>query len=195
VNSETVGHQVNSDVIRLSDGTYLIVWQSLKLDENDPHNNIYGQLYDTSFKPVGGEFRINSTDNPVPGGTFRYAEPRAVALSGGGFAVVWEDNTGLAYRAFDADGTPQGSDIDLAGVDEFFGSPDWQIDVASTLDDGFVVTFLRPVPGDFGSAGEAVFAMFVLGAADGVEVQVSSGFAAARASQIVRLDRLARRRN
>ena len=183
VNTTATENQFNSDVIRLSDGRWLMVWQT---NDAHPTGDLYGRIYDNDWSNPTAEFRINADHDET---VFQFAEPRAVALADGEFAVVWHDNSGLAYRAFEPDGTPKTeADIDLGGVQGMPEGPDWQLGVAATGDGGFVVTFLRPVLEDgLFPLGDKVYARFVGGTLNGHEVEVSSSFAAARATQVIKV--------
>jgi Ca2+-binding RTX toxin-like protein len=178
VNTGVADSQYNSDVTRLGDGTYIVVWQT----EDFGPTSLHGQRYAADWTELGDEFAIAAHEP----GAHTLVEPRAVALAGGGFAVVWHDSTGLSYRTFETDGDPVSGNLTISGLDDFFGTPDWQIDVAPTSD-GFVVSASRAAFPDFFPEGDQVYAIFVEGTMDGTEVLISEGYAAPRASQIVQL--------
>jgi hypothetical protein len=87
VNSTTNSQQANAAMAMDADGDHVIVWQSLYQDGTGPLAGlygVYGQRFDNTGAPVGGEFLINtatSNDQMNP----------AVAMdTDGDFVVVWQ---------------------------------------------------------------------------------------------------------
>ena len=114
-NSFTTGEQTDPDVATLFDpGTglpngYVITWTSANQDATgDGQNGVFGQIYDASGAPVGGEFQINTT-------TLNAQQNSAVTgLSTGGFAVAWFDNASgseTSLQVFDQNGAKVGSEL------------------------------------------------------------------------------------
>jgi len=83
VNTTLAGAQQNPRVAMNSRGEFVIVWDS-KIDPNVNERDIFGQRYDSSCRPIGDEFQVNTyavDDQKYP----------AVAISGkGGFVTVWQ---------------------------------------------------------------------------------------------------------
>ena len=59
VNTETTDVQDQSEVVVLSDGGFMVAWES-DGDQDGSGNGVYGQRFDSSANAVGGEFQINS---------------------------------------------------------------------------------------------------------------------------------------
>ncbi len=100
VNSTTRGSQRNPAVALQADGSAMVVWQSLGQDGSGW--GVYGQRYDASGNPVGGEVLINHTTL----GTQANADVAAVSDGeSDGYVVVWQgrgagDHFGIFSNAF-----------------------------------------------------------------------------------------------
>ncbi|MFC5768639.1 PKD domain-containing protein, partial [Thauera sinica] len=110
INTYTVGNQVEPEIVVLADGGYVVMWQSSGQDGSG--GGIYGQRFTSNGTPLGAEFRIND----VVSGT--QEQPRAAALSDGGFVVVWQDTGGadgsgygVIGQRFAADGSTLGGNF------------------------------------------------------------------------------------
>ncbi|MCR4378843.1 MAG: hypothetical protein NUV50_12215, partial [Rhodospirillales bacterium] len=107
VNTTTANGQVNPEVVQLSNGDLLVVWQTTESD--GAHFDIVGQRLNSSGTKLGGEFTINQTG--VNTGLNSSRLPDITALKDGGFAVVWDDDgtdgngNASMLRIFDANGT------------------------------------------------------------------------------------------
>ena len=120
VNSFQTNTQEDSSVAALSDGGYVIVWESL--DQDAPSTwGIYGQRYDANGGRVGGEILINTT---VAGSQ---NDPEVVGLTGGGFAVVWRGSASdgashfLRGQVYDVNGASVGGEFVVEGSSGFDG--------------------------------------------------------------------------
>ncbi len=119
VNSFTSGNQETPHVAVLSDDSYVIIWRSYNQEASD---DIYAQRYSADGTPLGGEFRVNTT---LAGSQ---TDPQIVALSGGGFVVVWYDSNvyatqdRLRAQIFDASGATVGSEFTIEGASSQYGS-------------------------------------------------------------------------
>ncbi len=110
VNTYTTGMQRLGDLAVAANGDFVAVWE----DENDRDGSrsaIFGQRYDASGNPLGGEFQVNSY-------TTGYQQDPAVSVSpAGGFVVAWTSDYGdgssncMFARRFDASGTALGTDF------------------------------------------------------------------------------------
>ena len=107
VNDGTIGgnfHDLHSDIAPLEGGGWVVTWSGPDSDVLGVH----AQIYDCTGKPLGGNFLVNDTESGVQAGSF------VTQLAGGGFAVIWYDNTegdgnfDTYGRIFEADGTPVG---------------------------------------------------------------------------------------
>ncbi len=109
VETETYSTQAAPSVIAVPGG-FVIAWQSCS--DTTYTYDIRAQRFDASGTALGGEFTVNTT---TAGNQYR---PELAALSGGGFAAVWQDqggNDGDGYgvylRIFDAAGVAAGPDV------------------------------------------------------------------------------------
>jgi hypothetical protein len=106
VNSHVSDYQFAPRVATLSDGGFVVVWQSRGQDGWD--DGVYGQRYDASGSKAGGEFRVNVATEYTQG------QPDVTGLSTGGFVVTWYSYyvpaEGKYYeiytREYDAAGAP-----------------------------------------------------------------------------------------
>jgi len=85
VNTFTNDYQRYPSIAGLSDGGFVVVWQSDIQDFNNT-SGIYGQRYSSTGNPRGGEFQINT----YTAGSQK--SPVVTGLTNGGFVVVWESN-------------------------------------------------------------------------------------------------------
>ena len=111
VNTYTSNTQENPEIAVLTDGSYVIVWNSYGQDDTNS-DGIYAQRFAANGVAMGPEFRINDA---VDGAQHL---PTIAALSDGGFVVTWQDQTGVdgsgygvIAQRFDASGTAQGSNF------------------------------------------------------------------------------------
>jgi VCBS repeat-containing protein len=84
VNTLTAGDQDFPSVTALSDGGYVVTWESMNQDGSG--YGVYGQRYDASGAKVGGETLINVTT------AGDQAKPSVAALNDGGYVVTWTSN-------------------------------------------------------------------------------------------------------
>jgi len=105
-NTYTDDDQENPSVTGLSNGGFVVTWQSQNQDGDD--NGIHGQRYDANGTAVGDEFRVNSTT------AGDQTDPSVTGLSGGGFVVTWQSGDGsgdgVYAQRYDADGNAQGTE-------------------------------------------------------------------------------------
>ena len=106
VNTTQMGYQAVPDVVKLSDGRFVITWESL---EGDPANyDIRGRLFDPDGTPQGNDFLVNAT---TAGDQYQQS---AAALDGNRIISGWQSretaNGDFDIRAvilpFDSDNTP-----------------------------------------------------------------------------------------
>ncbi len=100
VNTETNGDQGAATVVALSDGGFLVAWQSTGQD--GAGEGIYAQRFNSDGDRVGAEFAINSTTANNEG------DISLATLSTGSVVAAWEsdaqdgDGAGIVGRQFDA---------------------------------------------------------------------------------------------
>ena len=82
VNTTTLDDQFRSDIVALSDNSFVIVWNSLNQDGGGW--GVYGQRIANNGTKLGGEFRINTTTASDQNNV------RLAALEDGGFVAVWD---------------------------------------------------------------------------------------------------------
>jgi len=171
VNTTTANTQMFANIAALADGGFVVTWTS-NLQDGDGQG-IYGQRYDASGTPTGGEFRVNSTT------AHSQTHSSVSALAGGGFVVTWTSNLqdgdgqGIYGQRYDASGTATGG--------EFRGNSttvDWQThsSVSALAGGGFVVTWAsnQQDGDDYGIYGQRYDAS---GNSSGGEFQVNSSTA------------------
>ena len=104
VNTYTTGPQWDPDISMNPLGDFVVVWSG---QQPESSYDIFGQRYDASGAPQGGEFRIN--DDTSAGARFL---PRVDSDAAGNFVVTWmgvtEQYWKVLGRRFQADGTPRG---------------------------------------------------------------------------------------
>ncbi|MDE4264169.1 hypothetical protein PXK68_20845 [Phaeobacter gallaeciensis] len=111
VNTETTDNRYYPSVTALSDGGFVVTWQSGAQDGDG--FGIYGQRYDAAGGAVGSEFQINTY---TADGQYR---PSVAALSDGGFVVTWysdgQDGSGFGIygQRFNAAGLAIGSEFQV----------------------------------------------------------------------------------
>ncbi|MBA5778217.1 cadherin-like domain-containing protein, partial [Stappia sp. F7233] len=103
VNNFTTDTQSDSYVTALTDGGFVVTWNSFNQDGSSW--GVYGRRYNASGSAIGSEFRINSyTPN-------EQSRPSVTALEDGGFVVAWHSNGqdgsgyGVFRKIYNADGT------------------------------------------------------------------------------------------
>jgi hypothetical protein len=104
VNSTTAYDQRDPAIAADPNGNAVVVWSSYGQDGD--LGGIYGQIFDTTSRPIGGEFQINN----VTAG--HQAQPQVLYLPNGTFVVGWtteamgSDPGALSLRLFDRNGSP-----------------------------------------------------------------------------------------
>jgi len=136
VNTWTAGWQGTSFVTSLSDGGFVVVWESTGQDGSG--FGLYGQRFDSNGNKVGSEFRVNTWttgDQDIPSVSSFY---------NGGFVVVWHSNGqdgsgfGIYGQRFDSDGSKVGSEFQVntwTPNDQIYPS------ITSLSNGGFVVVW------------------------------------------------------
>lgn len=135
INTYTTRDQSSPSVASLSDGGFVVTWESSNQD-SDNSGGIYGQRYDSNGNTVGNEFQVNTY--------VLYSQWHAdvAALSNGGFVVVWlgrREPNGLFYvygQRYDAESNTMGDEFQVmpyANAHWYFPS------VAGLSGGGFVV--------------------------------------------------------
>ncbi|WP_300435325.1 hypothetical protein, partial [Zoogloea sp.] len=146
VNTSATYDQYEPRVSTFTDGSFVIVWRSDYQDGSGA--GVYGQRFDASGNKAGGEFAVNTTT------TSSQYDPHVVTLAGGGFVVVWADDSGhdgsangVYAQRFDASGVKLGGEF---LINESTGGNQYQPEVSALANGGFVVSWYNE---SWGSAG------------------------------------------
>src|SRR5262249_3511343 len=112
VNTHTTHYQIRPAVAADGAGNFVVVWQSFAQDT--PLSwGVFGQRYDSTGLPLGGEFEVNSYTTGDQG------EPSVGADGAGNFVVVWDSGfqdgsyLGVFGRRYDASGVPLGGEFQV----------------------------------------------------------------------------------
>jgi large repetitive protein len=114
VNDTAFGSQRNSDVGKLTDGGYVVVWES---DTTDGSSfGVYSQRYDAAGTAVGAEMKVNTTTSNSQ------SEPQIAGLSDGGYIVTWssfgQDGSGWGVysQRYDVTGAAVGTETRVSST-------------------------------------------------------------------------------
>jgi parallel beta-helix repeat protein len=141
VNTLTANWQENAKITGLSDGGFVVTWNSRQQDTEDPDgqtNGIFARRYNASGSPVGSEFQINTSAAQSQGA------PAIASLQNGGFVVTWHalgqdgDEFGIYGQRYNASGTPSGSEFQ---INSYTTSSQNTPSVATLTDGSFIVTW------------------------------------------------------
>lgn len=140
VNRYTTSDQMWSSVARLTNGSFVIAWQSKEQDGND--YGTYVQRFDSSGNFLGSETQVNTHT------TYGFQGiPNISGLSNGGFVIVFH-GVGNNCQIYDSSGNPQGSNFRVGdSYNEVVGLPTG----------GFVVTW-HNYSGDGDGSMKGIFA-------------------------------------
>jgi len=136
VNQVTAGWQQNARATPLSDGRYLVTWNSQP--ETGPAR-VSAQLFAADGTPVGSEFGVGSPDDAWQVG------PSVAADQNGGFVISWvthQSGTGdkVWAQIYNAAGAAVGAEIEVATRAPSVATAA-RAQIAVTADGGFVVTY------------------------------------------------------
>ena len=172
VNTFTDYEQRISSVTGLSDGGFVVTWESNHQDGSK--YGIFGQRYASDGSAEGAEFQVNTFT------TDGQRRPAITALSDGGFVAIWDsngpdgDSFGVFGQRYAADGSKEGDEFQ---VNTYTTSPQWYSSVTGLSDGGFVVTWMSY--GQDGWKGSNTYSIFGQryasdGSAEGAEFQVNT---------------------
>jgi Ca2+-binding RTX toxin-like protein len=102
VNPVTTGGQSASDIVGLSTGGFVVVWQTDATTSGD----VRGRVYSNSGTPLATDFLINTSTSGAQG------TASVTSLSGGGFVVTWRSATASG----DSDGAIMGQIFNATGA-------------------------------------------------------------------------------
>lgn len=136
VNSTTTDSQSRPQVSALSDGGFVVAWESNLQDSSGL--GVYAQRFDAAGAMVGTEMQIHSVT------AHDQSRVTTTALPDGGFVAVWQSNRqdgssfGVYGQRFDATGTPVGAEF---LINTTTSNQQQLAHVASLRDGGFVVAW------------------------------------------------------
>ena len=166
INSYTSEAQGDSSITSLTDGGFVVTWQSFGQDGSD--FGIFGQKYNASGAPSGAEFQINTYSDGVQ------MVPSVTSLSDGGFVVIWQsdgqdgDGFGIYGQRYDTSGVASGAEYqintDTVG-NQLYPS------TTSLSDGSVVVAWASSDADDYGIFGQRYDAS---GASLGAEFQINT---------------------
>ncbi len=118
VNTFTPEYQWLPSIAPLSDGGFLIVWDSSYADypengQDGSSSGIYAQRFSEIGTPVGSEFQVNTFTDDYQ------SKPSVSASPDGGIVVVWNSfgqdgsSAGVFAQRYAADGEPVGSEFQI----------------------------------------------------------------------------------
>ena len=174
VNTYTPNLQLYPAIAADAQGDFIVVWESYTEDRSA--FGIFGRRFNSSGTPLASQFQVNVYT------LANQREPAIAAAGNGDFVVVWTSThdtgtpsvgTGVFARRFDANGVPQGAEIQ---VNQYTPGDQRRPAVAKDADGDFVVAWASS-PGDgghdgvfarrFGSSGAPLTAEFEAGDAAG----------------------------
>jgi Ca2+-binding RTX toxin-like protein len=134
VNTTTAGDQRYPVITAMSDGGYVLAWQS---SGQDGTWNIYVQRYDAAGGVVGGETLVNTTT------TSQQYDPSIATLADGGYLVTWAgygpgEDSGIFARRYNAAGVAVGGETLINSTTAT--TQMWPL-VAALNDGGYVITW------------------------------------------------------
>lgn len=116
VNSSEAGGQNVSSAIGLSNGGFVVAWQSTKYNQNRGNEHeTYLRVYSQFGNPVDKDIKVSN----IPNGNSSPA-PVLTSLDDGGFLVVWSsypgsgNSYGIYAQRYNALGEPVGSEIPIS---------------------------------------------------------------------------------
>ena len=131
VNTYTTSNQSGSSIATLSNGGFVVTWQSYGQVYRDMYG-VYAQRYDANGKASGAELEIarSATSNTK-------MQPSTAALSDGGFVVTWAytHNSSIAAQRYDANGNAIGAKLQV-NTNNYSSTS-----TTALSDGGFVVTW------------------------------------------------------
>jgi Ca2+-binding RTX toxin-like protein len=139
VNSYAGQWQNNPDVARLTDGSFIVTWDSFYSEGDSDFYYIAAQRYSAAGTRIGGEMFL---DNDIAGNS---RHPSITALADGGFAVAWEtslgsilDESDVYTRAFNANGSARGHSVLAHAPNE---EDQYAASITATANGGYTLTF------------------------------------------------------
>lgn len=93
VNSYTIGAQANPAIVGLSDGGFVVTWDSNNnQDGGEDGTGIYAKRFDANGLTLGTEFRVNTNTNTTTDN--QLVNPAISALHDGSYVITWQRSNG-----------------------------------------------------------------------------------------------------
>nr|WP_321443437.1 Ig-like domain-containing protein [uncultured Cohaesibacter sp.] len=147
VNEFTNSGQLNPSITSLSNGGFVVTWQSNDAQQGDTsRNGIKARIFDANGNETVSEFLVNEFTNSSQ------FNPSITSLSNGGFVVTWASGDpqqgdtsgyGIKARIFDVNGNETVSEF---LVNEFTDGGQNYPSITSLSNGGFVVTWTSDDP-------------------------------------------------
>ena len=113
VNTHTSNDQIGPAVDMDADGNVVVVWNDLSGQDGDTIG-VFGQRFDATGSPIGGEFQVNTYTTSVQG------SPSVAMDDSGNFVIAWNssdsqdgDHLGIFGQHYDANGTTIGPEFQV----------------------------------------------------------------------------------
>ncbi|WP_111732385.1 calcium-binding protein [Roseovarius amoyensis] len=173
VNTTTTGSQGSQqEITALAGGGFVITWQDSSETGGDTSDTaVRAQVIAADGTPVGGEVLVNTTTTDIQ------FNPNIAPLAGGGFVIIWEDQSSdladIRAQVFAADGTPVGSEFLVNATTVL---QQWNPQITALEGGGFVVTWQDSsfTGGDTSSPGVRAQVFTADGTPVGGELQVNT---------------------
>ncbi len=180
-NTFTIGDQTNPDLTALSDGGWVMTWESIGIDASD--SGVYQQRFTSLGEPIGDQIKVN-TYTMSSSIAFR---PEVTGLSDGGWVVTWQSKGqdgsgyGVYQQRFTSDGVAYGNELQ---VNSYTSGDQYGPSITGLSDGGWVITWHSDVQD---GSGYGVFQQRFTssGTASGNEVQVNTHTPAPQGSSAV----------
>lgn len=136
VNTYTLNNQSAQAVTALTDGGYVITWQSKGQDGSE--DGIYAQRYDSLGEAVGSEFRVNTYTSSYQ------SDPAIATLSDGSYVITWHsfkqdgNSYGIFAQRFSNDGVALGGETQ---VNSYTKQSQDNPDITALADGGYLITW------------------------------------------------------
>ncbi len=137
VNSYTDKFQINPDVCYISNGNFIVCWQSATQDGSS--NGIYAQLFNSTGDKIGSEISVNTYTNSSQ------ENPSVSMLDDGKFIICWMsmnqdgDDYGIYGQLFNSDGLKLGEEFQINTYTKSYQS---KPEISSISQKGFVVCWI-----------------------------------------------------
>ncbi|TIH15591.1 tandem-95 repeat protein [Marinifilum sp. JC120] len=137
-------YRVNTNILSLSDGGYMIMWDNRDVANESKKYNVFAQRFSAQGEKVGAEFQVNQKQNKI---NYGRGIPQAVELVNGDVLIVWNayyDNRIAFYsQRYDSKGDCVGEVKELVNIRRCSGSSKLNglQSLAATADGGFTIAW------------------------------------------------------